>query len=178
MMQIDALQAFLFALIAVPLSVLTFYVDMKHKKITNVTVWALFFVFVVIGLATLPITDFLWRFASYAIVFAYGFVIWMLRQMGAGDVKLMSVAALFVHPGDTAIVIFLLIAALFASTITVLITHRTPLTRLAPNWASWAEPNPDDPDSVGRGKKFTIPMGTGLSLTLSAYLVLGVLQGQ
>ena len=32
--------------------------------------------------------------------------------MGGGDVKFMAVAALFVHPGDAGIAIFILLAAL------------------------------------------------------------------
>jgi len=88
-MQIDAFQAMLFALFCVPISVLTFYIDMKYKRIANATVWALFAVFVIIGLATLPLSDFLWRFAGYAIAFVYGFLMWMARQMG-GDHTLVA----------------------------------------------------------------------------------------
>jgi prepilin peptidase CpaA len=114
-MQIDAFQAMLFALFCVPISVLTFYIDMKYKRIANATVWALFAVFVIIGLATLPLSDFLWRFAGYAIAFVYGFLMWMARQMGGGDVKFVAVAALFVHPGDAGIAIFILLAALMGT---------------------------------------------------------------
>ncbi len=177
-MQIDALQATLFALFCVPISIWTFYVDLKHKRISNLTVWALFLVFVVIGLATMPLNDFLWRFAGYGIAFAYGFLMWMARQMGGGDVKFMAVAALFVHPGDIGAVIFILLAALVGSTVAVLISYYTPLRDLAPDWATWREKDPTDTDSVGKGQKFTIPMGTGLGLALSSYLVMGAALGQ
>ena len=177
-MQIDADQALLFAVFAVPICVATFYVDMKLKRITNVTVWALFLVFAILGLATLPLTDFLWRFAGYAIVFVYGFVMWMARQMGAGDVKFAAVAALFVHPGDAGIAIAVLAASMFGATLTVLLVYKSSLKHLAPNWASWSDPDPDKTDTVGRGKKFTIPMGTGLGLTLASYLIMGAFLGQ
>ena len=177
-MQIDAVQAALFALFAVPICICTFYVDMKHKRITNLTVWALFAVFVVIGLLTLPFVDFLWRFAGYAIVFSYGFLMWMARQMGAGDVKFAAVAALFIHPGDAAVAIAILAAALLGSSLAVLLVYKTPLKRLAPDWASWAGADPVKTETVGRGRKFTIPMGTGLGLTLSSYLVMGAFLGQ
>src|SRR6056297_1958723 len=152
-MQIDAFQATLFALFGVPISVLTFYVDMKYKRISNLTVWALFIAFVAIGLATMPLTEFLWRFAGYSIAFAYGFLMWMARQMGGGDVKFMAVAALFVHPGDAGLAIFILLAALTGSTLAVLITMRSPLKDLAPNWATWQKLDPTKTDSVGKGKK-------------------------
>jgi prepilin peptidase CpaA len=177
-MQIDAFQATLFALFCVPIGIFTFYVDMKHKRISNLTVWALFITFVVIGSATLPLTDFLWRFAGYGIAFAYGFLMWMARQMGGGDVKFMAVAALFVHPGDAGLAIFILLAALVGSTLAVLISYHSPLRNLAPDWASWQGKDPSKPDSVGKGQKFTIPMGTGLGLALSSYLVMGAAFGQ
>jgi len=177
-MQIDAFQATLFALFGVPISVLTFYVDMKYKRISNLTVWALFIAFVAIGLATMPLTDFLWRFAGYGIAFAYGFLMWMARQMGGGDVKFMAVAALFVHPGDAGLAIFILLAALIGSSLAVLISYNSPLKNLAPDWASWQEKDPTKTGSVGKGRKFTIPMGTGLGLALSSYLVMGATLGQ
>lgn len=177
-MQIDAFQATLFALFGVPISILTFYVDMKYKRISNLTVWALFITFVAIGLATMPLTDFLWRFAGYGIAFAYGFLMWMARQMGGGDVKFMAVAALFVHPGDAGLAIFILLAALIGSSLAVLISYNSPLKNLAPDWASWQDKDPSKPDSVGKGRKFTIPMGTGLGLALSSYLVMGATLGQ
>jgi len=177
-MQIDAFQATLFALFCVPICIFTFYVDLKHKRISNLTVWALFAVFVAIGLATLPFTDFLWRFAGYAIAFAYGFLMWMARQMGGGDVKFMAVAALFVHPGDIGLVIFLLIASMIGASLAVLISYHTPIKNLAPDWASWQGKDPSKTESVGKGQKFTIPMGTGLGLALSSYLVMGAVLGQ
>ncbi len=177
-MQIDAGQATLFALFAVPLCILTFYVDMKHKRITNLTVWALFLVFVAIGFFTLPFTDFLWRFAGYAFAFAYGFVLWMARQLGAGDVKFMAVAALYIHPGDIVTVLFILAAACIGAALAILGVYKSPLTKLAPDWASWAEKDPTKTDTVGKGRKFTIPFGTALSLTLASYLIMGALWGQ
>jgi prepilin peptidase CpaA len=177
-MQIDAFQATLFALFCVPLAILTFYIDMKHKRIANTTVWALFIVFVVIGLATLPLTDFLWRFAGYAIAFAYGFLMWMARQMGGGDVKFMAVAALFIHPGDIGLVIFILVAALIGCSLAVLIIYRTPLTKLAPDWASWQGKDSANTEGVGKGQRFTIPMGTGLGMALASYLLMGAVLGQ
>lgn len=176
-MQIDATQALLFALPVVPICILTFYVDMRAKRITNVTVWALFVSFVAIGLLTMPLNDFLWRFAHYGVVFAYGLLMWFMRQVGAGDVKFAAVLALFVHPGDIRLMLFVGVAAMIAATVTVLIAKATPLHRMAPHWATWAAPD-GNADSVGKGQRFTIPMGTGFALMLATYVVMGAFIGQ
>ncbi|WP_136441102.1 prepilin peptidase [Pacificoceanicola onchidii] len=177
-MHIPAFQAALFAVFVVPISILTFMVDMRTKKITNLTVWALFITFVVIGLATLPFMDFVWRFAHYAVIFAYGLLMWFFRQIGAGDVKFAAVLGLFIHPGDIRLMLFLGAAAMLAATVTVLLARWTPLHRLAPDWKTWKGSSADDATSVGKGNRFTIPMGTGFALMLSAYLVMGALYGQ
>ncbi len=177
-MHIPAFQAALFAVFVIPIWLYTFYVDMKLKKISNLTVWALFAVFVVIGFLTMPIGEYLWRFAHYGVVFAVGFAFWMLRQVGAGDVKFAAVAALFIHQGDLRLMMFIAIAAMLAATVTTLLVTFSPLKKLAPNWATWKMRDPNNPDSVGGGKQFTLPMGTGLGLMLCAYLVLGVFNGQ
>lgn len=177
-MHIPAFQAALFALFVIPICLYTFYIDMKLKKISNLTVWALFATFVLIGVFTMPFSDFLWRFAQYGVVFAIGLGMWMLRQVGAGDVKFAAVMALFIHSGDTRLMIFIAIASILAATLTTLLTAFSPLRKMAPNWATWKMRDPDNPDSVGRGKQFTLPMGTGLGLMLCTYLVMGIWLGQ
>ncbi|MFZ7092952.1 prepilin peptidase [Primorskyibacter sp. 2E233] len=176
-MQIPAIQAALFAPFVVPICILTFYVDMRTKKISNLTVWALFLTFVVIGLLTMPFVEFAWRFAHYAVVFAYGLVLWFFRQIGAGDVKFAAVLALFINAGDIRLMLLIAAAAMAAATITVLITRWTPLHRLAPDWRTWAGSSVDDETSVGKGQRFTIPMGTGFALMLSTYLIMGIFFG-
>ncbi len=176
-MQIPASQALWFLVLVAPIVLFTFYVDMKYKKITNVTVWALFGVFVVVGLATMAWPEFLWRFAHYAVVFAYGLALWFMRQIGAGDVKFASVAALYLHVGDLRLVLVLAGAAILAAAVTVYLVRISPLQTLAPDWASWSRGDGSDPATVGGGRQFTIPMGTGLGMMLVAYLALGALFG-
>lgn len=176
-MHIPATQALLFAILVVPICIYTFYVDMKLKKISNLTVWALFATFIVIGVFTMPFTEFLWRFAHYGVVFAIGLLMWMIRQVGAGDVKFAAVMALFIHQGDLRLMLFIGIAAMLAATVTTLLVTFSPLKHLAPEWKTWRMRDPSNPDSVGGGKQFTLPMGTGLGLMLCAYLVMGALYG-
>lgn len=173
-MTIPATQAMLFAIFVLPICIYTVYTDLKYKKITNLTVWALFAVFVVVGFFTLPMMEFVWRFSHWAVVFGIGLLLWFTRQMGAGDVKFGAVMALFIHSQDLAILLWIAIASLVGATLTILLAGISPLRRLAPDWAVWTGKHA----TVGNGQKFTIPMGPALCLTLSAYLVLGALYGQ
>ena len=177
-MQVSSIFA-LWALIPViPLCVYIFWVDMKHKKISNLSVWALFAIFVVVGLASLPILEFAWRFANYAVVFAVLLLMWMARQVGAGDVKMAAVAALFVNKGDASHMLIITFASIAVAIVATLIVRATPLRKLAPDWAAWKLKASQNNINVGKGDQMTIPMGTGIGLALCTYLLLGVLHGQ
>jgi prepilin peptidase CpaA len=173
-MHIPATQAVLFAIFVLPICLYTVYTDLKYKKITNLTVWALFATFVVVGFFTMPLVDFAWRFSHWAIVFGIGLVLWFRHQMGAGDVKFGAVMALFIHPGDLPVLLWVAVASLIGATIAILLAGKSPLRKLAPDWAAWTGKHA----TVGQGKKFTVPMGPALCLTLATYLVLGLLNGQ
>lgn len=177
-MLISAHQAAWFLPFVLPIFLYTFFVDMKYKKIGNLTVWALFVVFVAVGALTMPFGDFLWRFSHYAVVFVIGLAMWFMGQVGAGDVKFAAVLALYVHVGDIRLMLVIAAAALLSALVTTLLARWTPLSRLAPHWAAWAQPGDGDPASVGGGRKTTVPMGTGLGLMLCAYLALGLLYGR
>ncbi len=177
-MHISTLSAVCFLLPALPICVYIFYSDMKFKRISNLSVWALLIVFIIGGLLTLPFQEFLWRFANYAIVFAVLFVMWLARQMGAGDVKLAAVVALFIHPSDASPALFLAFSSVLAATLATLIVRSSPLRNLAPEWAAWGNAENSSANSVGIGNQFTLPMGTGIGLTLCIYLLLGALNGQ
>lgn len=161
-------------ILVLPICVHVFYADMKYKKIRNWSVWALFAVFVIVGLATLPLIDFAWRFANYAVVFAVLLVMWMLRQMGAGDVKFAAVGALFVDAADAGLMMWIAFAAILAATAATLLVRFSPLRKLAPEWAAWRVQSGADAINVGVGNQMTLPMGTGISLMLCAYLLMAV----
>ncbi|WP_422048740.1 prepilin peptidase [Shimia sp.] len=177
-MQVSSSFALWSLILALPICLYAFYVDMKFKRISNMTVWALFAVFVVVGLASLPLMDFVWRFANYAVVFAILLLMWMLRQMGAGDVKMAAVGALFVDRADAGDMMWIAFASLIAATVATLIVRFTPLRKLAPDWAAWRLKPSADGVAVGKGDQMTLPMGTGIGLMLCTYLLLGALYGQ
>ncbi|SHF01839.1 prepilin peptidase CpaA [Litoreibacter ascidiaceicola] len=150
-----------FALWSLPLATLicmwVAWSDLARMKIPNKAVLALLAVFAVVGLLTLPLEAYLWRYAHFAAVLAIGFLMTITGLVGAGDAKFAAAMAPFVAVIDGTFV-----AAIFAvTTIVAFILHRlarvTPLRKLAPNWESWE-----------RTRDF--PMGLPLAVTLIVYL--------
>ena len=132
--------------------------DLARMKIPNKAVIALLAVFAIVGILTLPLDVYVWRYAHFAIVLAAGFLMTITGVVGAGDAKFAAAMAPFVAVIDSTA-----IAAIFAvTTITAFILHRlarvSPLRKLAPNWESWE-----------RTRDF--PMGLPLAVTLITYLV-------
>lgn len=177
-MQVSSTFALWSLIFALPLCVYIFWMDMKHKKISNKSVWALFAVFVAVGLLTLSFEDFAWRFANYVVVFGVLFLMWMVRQVGAGDVKMAAVAALFVDRADAGPMIWITLGSIFVAVLATLLVRLTPLRKLAPDWAAWRLKASENDINVGKGDQMTLPMGTGIGLALCTYLLLGVLHGQ
>lgn len=150
-----------FALWALPFATLiclwVAWSDLARMKIPNKAVLALLVVFAIVGVATLPLADYGWRFSHFAVVLAVGFLMTVTGVVGAGDAKFAAAMAPFVAVADITVV-----AAFFAlTTIVAFILHRvariTPLRKLAPNWESWE-----------RTRDF--PMGLPLAATLILYL--------
>lgn len=150
-----------FALWALPFATLIClwgaWSDLARMKIPNKAVLALLAVFVIIGVITLPLDEYLWRYAHLVIVLVIGFLLTITGLVGAGDAKFAAVIAPFV-----AVVDLTNVAAIFAvTTIVAFVLHRfaraTPLRKLAPNWESWE-------------RKKDFPMGLPLAVTLIIYL--------
>ncbi|SIS66298.1 prepilin peptidase CpaA [Roseivivax lentus] len=163
-MSIDASAALWFLPFVVPLCLYTCYTDMARMKITNPTVIALFAVFAAIGLIALPVETYLWRYAHFAVVLVAGIALNAAGVMGAGDAKFAAAAAPFIHLGDLRLLMLLFAAVLLAAFVAHRTARATPLTRLAPDWASWHS-----------GAKF--PMGLALGGALALYLGMGAVYG-
>ena len=147
-----------------PICLYVTFTDMRDMRITNHAVFALGFVFLLMGPFVLPFDDYLWRIAQFAIVLLTGFVLNAVGAMGAGDAKFAAAAAPYIALGDLRLLIALLMAALLAAVATHRLVKISPLRRLAPHWSSWEQ-----------NKKF--PMGLALGATLAIYLGLGVFFG-
>ncbi|KAJ54089.1 membrane protein [Actibacterium mucosum KCTC 23349] len=132
--------------------------DLKFMKIPNRAVFALALCFAVVGIVVLPFGEYLWRWSHLAVVLAIGFVLNLLRMIGAGDAKYAAAMAPFIPLGD-AIWFMLLFCAILPASFFI---HRgarmlPPVRKAAPDWVSW--------DS----RKF--PMGLALGPVLAIYLV-------
>lgn len=163
-MGIAATTALWFLPFAVPICIWVAWSDMATMKIPNKAVVALFVVFAVVGLGTLSFGDYLWRYVHLVAVLAVGFLLNIVRAVGAGDAKFAAAMAPFVDPADLQRVLMLFAAVVLAA----LLTHRTaramPAVRGAfPGWESWTR------------KDF--PMGLALGAALIFYLALGAVFG-
>ena len=163
-MEIAVSTALWFMPFAVPIGVWVAWNDMAFMKIPNKAVIALFVVFVAVGLVALPFETYLWRYVQCAVVLAVGFLLNMVRAVGAGDAKFAAAMAPLVDPGDAQVVLVLFAAVLLAAFATHRGARALPAVRRAfPAWESWA-----------RGD---FPMGLALGGTLIFYLALGVAFG-
>lgn len=158
-------QALWFLPLALPICVWVGLSDLRQMKIPNVAVLALTAVFLVAGLITLLMDEYLWRLAALAIVLAAGFLITALGLVGAGDSKFAAAMAPFIAPGDYMFFLALFSLVLIASYATYRGASRVPAVRRAtPHWASWEQ-----------DKKF--PMGVALAGALVIYLAMGLSTG-
>ena len=149
---------------ATPVCLWVAWSDLRTMKIPNKAVFALVCVYLAVGLAVLPLPDYLWRLSHLAILLAAGIVANAAGLMGAGDAKFIAAAGPFVALGDASAVMLLFAGVLLAAFVTHRLARLSPLRRLAPDWASWHS-----------GRRF--PMGLALGPALALYLGLAALHG-
>ncbi|MBZ0128034.1 MAG: prepilin peptidase [Rhodobacteraceae bacterium] len=149
---------------ALPVAIYVAFSDLKSMRIPNTSVLVMLGVFLVAGLIALPMEEYLWRLANFAVVLAIGFVANALRLVGGGDAKYAAAIAPFFAFSDIRLVLILFAIML----VSAFLVHRLfraigPIRRLTKGWKSW-----------DAGKDF--PMGLALSGLLIAYLGIGALQ--
>lgn len=158
MIHTTATTALWFLPFALPIAVWVAWSDMKFMRIPNKAVLALTAVFLVVGLAALPLEVWAWRWTHLLVVLAIGFVSNLAGVIGAGDAKYAAAMAPFFPASDLRLVLALLAAAIVGA----FISHRAaraigPVRAMTADWASWTH------------KDF--PMGLALSGTLIFYLL-------
>ncbi|WP_339108208.1 prepilin peptidase [Thioclava sp. GXIMD4216] len=156
--------ACLFLLAMTPVCLWVAATDLRDMKIRNVAVYTTAGIFVFLGLAVLPPEVWAWRWVNFAVVLAIGFALFAFAGFGAGDVKFVSVAALFVshEPGQISLAMICLSVGLLAGLGLHQLLKRLPaLTRATSGWRSWTAKR--------------TPAGVGLALALWIYLALAVL---
>ena len=161
MFAIEPTTALWFIPFVLPIVIWVAWSDMARMKIPNKAVIALLIVFAVVGLIALPFTEYLWRWAHFAVVLAIGFILNMVRLVGAGDAKFAAAMAPFIALADAYAFIFLLGAVVIASFILHRAMRASPIRQRVQDWESWTRRD--------------FPMGMALAPALLFYLILGAI---
>lgn len=149
---------------ATPIALYAALSDLRHMKIPNMSVLALMAVFFVIGLITLPLSDWAWAWLHFVVVLVIGFVLSMTGGFGAGDAKFAAAMAPFIALADLRLFLVLLSAVTIAAFIAHRVFRAIPaVTQATPGWASWEH------------KGF--PFGLALGPALIFYLALAAMYG-
>ena len=147
----------------IPIAVWVSWSDMATMKIPNKAVAALLAVFVVVGPLALPFTDYLWRYAHFAVVLAICFGLNMVGILGAGDAKFAAAMAPFIALSDWLLFMYLLGGTIIAAFVVHRMVRASSLRQKVPDWESWTR------------REF--PMGFALAPSLLLYLLIAMLLG-
>lgn len=152
-----------FLVFSTPIALWVALEDMRSMKIPNNAVLALVAVFLIVGPFVLPLADWGWRWTHLIVVLAAGFLLNMVKVLGAGDAKFLAAMAPFVALGD----LFTFLVILTVALPSALIVHRLaratpPIRRLTGEWVSWVKPR-------------VFPMGLPLGGALVVYLYLAAI---
>ncbi|TFL19010.1 prepilin peptidase [Jannaschia formosa] len=167
---ITPLQALIFGVLTLPVTVWVIYTDVTEMKIKNLAVLAMLAVFAVAGLFLLPLGDYGWRWAQFGIVLVVGYMLSAGLGFGAGDMKYAAAVAPFVPAADVTplamlfVVWSVLLLALFFSA-----RRSTALRSSAPGWV-WL-----NDQAHGKAHKLKTPFGVALAPTVSTYFFLGAI---
>jgi prepilin peptidase CpaA len=149
----------------IPIAIWVALEDMRSMKIPNKAVIALVAVFLLVGPFVLPLAEWGLRWTHLAVVLAAGFVLNLVRVVGAGDAKFLAAMAPFVALSDLFPFFFVLGAALPAALIVHRLARAVPaVRRMTGEWESWTRPR-------------VFPMGLPLAGTLVIYLALAAAAG-
>ena len=160
---VTAAQAWIFLPLVLPICLWAMATDLKYMAIRNVAVLALLVGFVVLGPFALPFSDYLWRYAHFAVVLGIGFLLWITPGIGfgAGDAKFAAALAPYVAVSDWSIFLLILSATSIIGVILHRIAKRMPvIVNATPEWQSWQETQ-------------AFPWGVSLASALILYLMLG-----
>ncbi|WIV50085.1 prepilin peptidase [Marivivens sp. LCG002] len=152
-------QSLVFLPFALVIGIYVAWRDLSSMKIPNVSVYALFTVFVVLGPFVMPLETYGIRWAQGLGMLVVGMILNAAGAMGAGDSKFIAAAAPFVAASDAVLVLFIFCGALLAAFAAHRLARMSPLRAMVPHWQSWET-----------GRRF--PMGFPLSAALAYYLAL------
>lgn len=153
--------AYLVLLIAVlPVAAWVCWSDLSRMLIRNYAVYTLAAIWIVVGFLVVPFDAWAWRFANAGVVFAVGYLLFVLANFGGGDVKFATAAAPFFRVSDASWVLVMLAAFMLAALVAHRLMRAVPGVRAAtPDWVSWS-------------RTAHVPVGLSLAGTLVAYLAI------
>lgn len=162
---ITNMQGLWFLIPSIPICLWVIYTDLAEMRIRNYAVLALLAVFVVVGFFVMPLSDYLWRFAHFAVVLAIGWVLATYVGVGAGDCKFAAAMAPFVALPDWRVALILYAILSVGGLILHKIARRIPpIQRATTGWVSF------DPETG------TFPLGISLAVMHLLYLYMGAVQ--
>jgi len=164
---ITPLQALVFGLLTLPVTLWVIWTDLVSMKIRNEAVLAMLAIFIVAGFFLLPLGDYFWRYLHFIVVLAVCFVLSISIGMGAGDAKYIAAVAPFVALSDVSEVALLYAIWSVVLLIGMFIARRSKALRTSkPDWIWFAE-----------DRKGYVPFGLALAPTVSSYFLFGALAG-
>ena len=167
---ITPLQATIFGVLTLPVTVWVIYTDVTEMKIRNLAVLAMLGIFAVAGLFLMPLGEYGWRWAQFGIVLVIGYVCSALIGFGAGDMKYLAAVAPFVPAADgSPVAMLFVIWSVILLVLFVSARRSAALRASAPGWI-WLN---DDAD--GKVRKLKTPFGVALAPTVSTYFFLGAI---
>jgi prepilin peptidase CpaA len=141
-------------------------------KIKNLAVLAMLAIFVVVGPMLLPLGDYAWRYAHFAVVLAIGYLMSAGLGFGAGDMKYMAAVAPFVPVADLgAIAMLFLLWSVILLVLFWLARRSDALRMAAPGWV-WLT---DTAERAGGVRKLKTPFGVALAPTVTTYFALAAI---
>ncbi|PWJ15022.1 prepilin peptidase [Jannaschia seohaensis] len=167
---ITPLQALVFGILTLPVTVWVIYTDVTEMKIKNLAVLAMLAVFAVAGLFLMPLAEYGWRWTHFGIVLVVGYLLSATLGFGAGDMKYMAAVAPFVPVGDAMPLAMLFVAFSILLLVLFFGARRSNALRAgAPDWI-WL-----NDQAHGKAHKLKTPFGVALAPTVSTYFFLGAI---
>lgn len=161
------MQGLVFGLATLPITLWIIWTDVTDMKIKNQAVLAMIAVFVVAGLFLMPLPDYAWRFAHFAVALAICFLLHLTIGLGAGDAKYIAAAAMFVALPDLAEVAIIYFFWSVVLLVGMWIARRSSGIRAKhPDWV-W----------IAEDRKGYVPFGLALAPTMSSYFLFGAMGG-
>ncbi|GIT89916.1 membrane protein [Jannaschia pagri] len=164
---ITSQQGLIWGLLTLPITAWVMWTDLTDMKIKNQAVLAMLAIFVVSGFFLLPLEDYLWRYAHFAVVLVICFVLSATIGMGAGDAKYIAAVAPFVALDDVSAIALLYAFWAVVLLVGMFIARRIGAVRRAyPDWIWLAE-----------DRKSHVPFGLALAPTVTSYFAYGATLG-